>query len=124
MVAAEQNQIPFACDMSALTSAQRAEHSDIMRRLFGAVSTIHPVQDGYRFLLADDDAALDLTGRFIALERRCCPFFTFRVVVSADAASELVISGPAGVQPFIQAEFAAALPNDVRFPIDVQGGGE
>lgn len=121
MLGEVQNQMPFACDMSALTAAQRAEHGDTMRRLFGAVSAIHAVQDGYRFVLSGDDESIKLTGPFIALERRCCPFFTFRLDVAADAEPALVISGPTGVQPFIQAEFGAVLPDDVRFPADGQG---
>lgn len=121
MVGEVQNQIPFACDMSALSGAQRAEHGEIMRALFGEVRVIHALQDGYRFVLSGDDATLDLTGRFIALERRCCPFFTFRVDVPADAAPELAISGPTGVQPFIEAEFGAVLPHEARFPSNQAG---
>lgn len=121
MVAEVQNQVPFACDMSALTPAQRAEHGDVMRGLFGAVSAVHAVEDGYRFVLSADDVTLERTGRFIALERRCCPFFTFRLDVPADAEPALEISGPTGVQPFIRAEFGAVLPDDARFPVDGQG---
>jgi len=104
------NEVVFACDMSALEPGQRTEHHDVMRTLFGAVVSVQPVDDGYRFMLEDEDEVLALVGRFIALERRCCPFFDFGLHVAAGQAPGLVVRGPAGVEPFIQAEFGGFLP--------------
>lgn len=108
--------VPFACDMSALTTAQRAEHADVTRALFGAVTQIRSGEDRYGFVLNGDDAILALAGRFIALERRCCPFFTLTLTVAPGAPTELVIGGPPGVQPFIRAELGAHLRPATRFP--------
>lgn len=110
------SEVVFACDMGALEPGQRREHHDVMRALFGAVVSVRPAGDGYRFTLADSDEVVALVGRFIALERRCCPFFDFGLCAAPDEAPELVIRGPAGVEPFIQAEFGAVLPLGVGFP--------
>src|SRR5690606_23328237 len=110
------SEVVFACDMGALEPEQRTEHHEVMRALFGAVVSVRPAEDGYRFALADRDEVVALVGRFIALERRCCPFLDFGLYVAPDEAPELVIRGPADVEPFIQAEFGAVLPVGVGFP--------
>ena len=108
---------PFACDMTALTAAQRAGHSTVVGQLFGAVREIRHVPNGYRFVLELDHRTLERIAQFIVLERRCCPFFDFEVRVPAEADhAELAITGPDGVHPLIQAEFAAHLTETVQFP--------
>src|SRR5690606_32116456 len=100
----------FACDMTALTAAQRAGHSTVVGQLFGAVREIRHVPNGYHFVLELDHGTLDRIAQFIVLERRCCPFFDFTLRVPAEGGEvALAITGPDGVHPFIQAEFAAHL---------------
>lgn len=107
----------FACDMTALTAEQRAAHSAVIGQLFGAVREIRHVGAGYRFVLELDHRTLDRIAQFIALERRCCPFFDFTVGVPAEVDhAEFAITGPDGVHHFIQAEFSAHLPEAVQFP--------
>ena len=107
----------FACDMTALTAEQRAAHSTVVGQLFGAVRQIRHLGDGYRFVLGLDHGTLDRIAQFIALERRCCPFFDFTVTVPAEGDDvALAITGPDGVHSFIQSEFAASLTETVQFP--------
>lgn len=107
----------FACDMSALSPAQRAQHVRLARSVFGAVGSIESAPDAYRFILAADVGLLPVLAEFITLERLCCPFFDFTVEVpSGDGSLVLQVGGPAGVQPFVRAEFSALLPGRARFP--------
>ncbi len=106
----------FACDMSALSPAQRAQHARLARSVFGAVQSIEWAPDAYRFSLADV-RLLPVLAEFIMLERLCCPFFDVTVEVpSGDGPLVLQVGGPAGVQPFVRAEFSALLPARARFP--------
>lgn len=104
--------------MTALTAEQRVAHSTVVGQLFGAVREIRQLADGCRFVLELDHGTVERIAQFIVLERRCCPFFDFTVSVPAQANhAELTIAGPDGVHPFIQAEFAAHLPEAVQFPV-------
>jgi hypothetical protein len=105
----------FACDMTALSGAQRAAHGELMKNVFGAVQSVRALRAGYAFRI-DAEKLVDAAS-FILLERRCCPFFDFSLVLERRAdACELHISGATGIEPFIEAEFASALPAAVGFP--------
>ncbi len=115
---------PFACDMSALSPAQRAQHARLARTVFGAVQSIEPAPDAYRFVLGADAELLPTVAEFVGLERLCCPFFRFTLeVVPGDAPLVLQVGGPPGVQPFVRAEFASVLPDRVAFPDGRAGAG-
>ena len=103
--------------MSALTPEQRELHAVVMSALFGAVVAIHPVERGFGFVLPSDAPMLVRAAEFIALERLCCPFFDFALhLPSGSGVATLRISGPDGVEPFVEAEFGRALPAGLRFP--------
>jgi hypothetical protein len=105
----------FACDMSALSAEQRAEHARLLNNVFGKVQSVRAIPDGYALRMVAE--RLPDAAAFVALERRCCPFFDFALTLKGRADScELQITGPDGVRPFIEAEFERALPAAVRFP--------
>ena len=93
----------FSCDMRAMTSEQRAEHAQLARAVFAAVTEQRELPNGYAFRLAADrwlDAA-----RWADLERRCCPFFAFELTAAADrGAMWLRVTGKKGVKEFMKAE--------------------
>ena len=94
----------FACNMNALTRAEREEHGRLAHELFAAVRARKELPDGYAFRLPHD--ALVQAARWIALERRCCPFFGFSLQLeSHDGPLWLSVTGGAGIKPFIRAEF-------------------
>lgn len=62
---------------------------------------IEETTDGWRLLFraANDLALLPSVANWIALERRCCPFPHFRVVLTPTALW-LELGGPVGVKSF------------------------
>ena len=93
----------LACDMRAMTKAQRAEHARLTRELFAAVQERKELPNGYAFQLAP--------GRWLEaahwadLERRCCPFFAFELSAAADGgALWLRVTGETGVKAFMKEE--------------------
>jgi hypothetical protein len=94
----------FACNMSALTSDERAHHRDLSQTLFAAVKEKRDLPDGYGFLLPP--AELMTLAEWVSFERRCCPFLTFEIEQSRDQGPLwLRITGSDGAKPFIAAEF-------------------
>lgn len=93
----------FACNMKALTSAERTRHQELTRALFAAVTEKSELPDGYGFKLTAKD--LTKVAEWVSLEARCCPFFTFALEQSRDGGPLwLKITGAEGVKAFIRAE--------------------
>jgi hypothetical protein len=92
---------PLACNLGALTPAERKEHDALGQRMRSAVVRQEATTDGYAFHLDSARISIDELSRWIALEKRCCPFFTF--AVNADPLVLRLGGGP-GVREFIAAE--------------------
>lgn len=94
---------PLACDMKALTPAQRTAHSKQSKLLFSAIREQKELPDGFVFRFDPAAAPFTDVARWIELERRCCPFLRFALEVEGDA-SWLRLTGPEGVREFLREE--------------------
>jgi hypothetical protein len=96
--------MPLACVPGAIPAAERAAHFALIRELFGGAAqerVAHP--DGYAFRFAPE--ALESLARFVANERRCCPFLEFTLTVTAaDGPLWLRLAGPPGTREFLDVE--------------------
>ncbi len=96
----------LACDMGAFDAEQRERYQQVTERLMDVVEEIDELSQGYRFRFPADESIVLNLAEFIALERRCCPFFTFNLVVEPDSGPTwLHLTGPEGVKAFILSEF-------------------
>ena len=59
------------------------------------------LDDGYRFELERRDGLIEMIGRFIENERKCCPFFDFDLRVPATGSLALTITGPEGAKAIL-----------------------
>ena len=93
--------IPLACVAGAIPAAERPAHFALIQRLFGETAIEqHPLPSGYAFRFPAD--AFVSLSRFVANERKCCPFLAFTIEVSPGEGSiELRLTGPAGTQEFL-----------------------
>ena len=99
--------LPFACELGAIPAEQRPLHLRAAQQLFQSVRLIRELMDGYAFQLNDEPDVLMQATQFISLERQCCPFFTFALMVEADGAGLwLHLTGRDGVKEFVRAEIA------------------
>ena len=98
---------PLACVPGAIPAAERAAHFQRLTRLFTtAAREKRQAPDGYSYRF-DADAFDDLA-RWIANERRCCPFLTFALELTPDDGPIWVrLTGPEGTQAFLDAELHA-----------------
>jgi hypothetical protein len=97
---------PFFCNLSAMDADQRKHHRELTERLRQSVKEVRELADGYGFRFPAETADITLVAEWVALERLCCPFFTFQLEVgSDDKPLWLRITGREGVKPFMQSEF-------------------
>ena len=61
------------------------------------------------FELSFDATRLDLAalGEWIALERRCCPFLSFRLDIEPAGKTTLALTGGPGVKEFLRSEMSS-----------------
>jgi len=96
--------LPLACVPGAIPAHERPGHFLLLRQLFTHAvreKRAHAHGIAYRF---DADAFDDLV-RWMSNERRCCPFLTFHLELSANEGPIwLRLSGPTGTDSFLDAE--------------------
>jgi hypothetical protein len=101
-------QVPLACVPAAIPADERTAHFALAQRLFtGSVQERGDLLDGLAFRFAADD--FEQVARFVANERRCCPFLRFEIAVEPDGGPDggpvwLRMTGPAGTRDFLRAE--------------------
>jgi hypothetical protein len=95
----------FACNLRGLTQVERLRHTELSRKLLGAVSEKKELDDGYAFKLPAD--ALLEGAQWVKYEHKCCPFFTLTLEQGRDDGGPLwlKITGREGVKAFIRHEF-------------------
>jgi hypothetical protein len=95
---------PIACNLSALTPAERVAHAALTMRLKGAVRKREETATGYAFHLDAHRISEGDLKEWARLESRCCPFFTFDI--AAENGLVVTLEGRPGVKQFIAAELA------------------
>ncbi len=95
---------PLACTPGAIPEAERAPHLALLTRLFrDALLERREVPGGYAFRFGAGEFAGVV--RFVANERRCCPFLTFVLEIApSDGPLWLHLTGPSGTRAFLDAE--------------------
>jgi hypothetical protein len=109
LIVGESAEIPIACDLNALTPAERARRRTLVGALTHAIVGRAELDHGFE--LRVDSARLDLPAlaEWIALERRCCRFLHFTIELAAgDGPVTLAVSGSDGVKDFLRAEMGLA----------------
>ncbi len=94
--------IPIACDLGAFEPVRDAEHRRLLARVSSAVLGREPLADGYALRYSQDPEMLQDVARWVALERDCCPFFTFTIVMEPPGGSLwLRLTGPDGTRDIV-----------------------
>src|SRR5258708_1710450 len=102
----QSSQAPFACNLKAFTPEQRQRWRALIEQTIGAVMSVRELPDGYALHLDTRKVSLVQAAEWIALERRCCPFFDFQLDVHGeDGTVWLALKGREGVKQFIQQDF-------------------
>ena len=97
--------MPLACNLKAISAAERPRYNDLIKRLRIAVQDPTELPDGYTYKLDTKKITLPEVAEWIAMERLCCPFLTFQLDVKGNGDSELTMRGPEGAKAILREEF-------------------
>jgi hypothetical protein len=99
---------PLACDLSAISASDRARYNELRRAVAASVIGKRELGDGLAVQIDTARIALPQLAEWISFERKCCPFFEFRIDLAPDSGPVwLSLTGRAGVKEFIAQAFAA-----------------
>ncbi len=111
--ASESPSPPIACNLDALSAAERSRRSELALLLRGRANAIAEGESGFRIELPNDPELLRNALELVLLERRCCPFLSLELSFAAgDGPAALQIGGPPGVKEFLAETgvFGCAIP--------------
>ncbi len=105
------HEVPIACDLSVFTPAERRAHSALFEEVvLGQARSIEELEDGYvyHYTYPADSELLLVLSRWVANERRCCPFLWFGLEVEPEGGELLLrLRGREGVKALLAAELDA-----------------
>ena len=93
---------PIACNLGAFTPEQRSRRQALAQELQSLIREVRPLDNGYEGRFDPDNLTLLKLAEFVGVERRCCPFITFEVVVNDGAGPILLrLTGRPGTKEFL-----------------------
>jgi hypothetical protein len=93
---------PIACNLAALTTSERAEHAELLRRVASA-HELTEIEDGFRLGYRIDPDLASAIARWMVYERRCCPFLAFELTLEDDAKFSLRLRCPPDAKDLVRA---------------------
>jgi len=96
---------PFACNMNALSAAQRARHQELGKQLRPTLTAVRELRDGFEFEFPFALPTYEALSQLTPLEHACCRFFDIAIVLRQDDKLVWVLTGREGVKQFIRQEF-------------------
>jgi len=95
---------PIACNLTAIPDVARPRYFAVRAQVLAAVESVAEINDGFALTVSADLVAL---AEWIAFERVCCPFLSFRLAIDGDGPVRLELGGAEGVTDFLRAEFGS-----------------
>jgi len=96
---------PIVCQLGVFSADERRRYQGVRAKIDAAVTSFMEIDQGYEFQLPGEDTMLALVAQWIALERRCCPFFEFTVAIGAsDSSIRVSLTGSPEVKLFLESE--------------------
>jgi hypothetical protein len=97
--------LPIACTLTEAELRQRRQ--TIMDTFRTRHVTVTELADGYAYTFAATSEALLQIAQLVDLERQCCPFLTFKIVLEAAAGPmRLEVTGPKEAKKVIAEYFS------------------
>ena len=96
------NPVPIACNLNVFDPQERKDYQTLLAELGPAIREMRELDSGYACRLPPDAQSIRTAAEFITLERRCCPFLTFSLVVEGEAEVWLHLTGARGVKALLQ----------------------
>ena len=101
------SELPLACDLGAISASDRPRYNELRRAVAASVIGKRELADGLAIQIDIGRIALPQIAEWISFERKCCPFFEFRIDLAPESGPVwLSLTGRAGVKEFITEAFA------------------
>ena len=98
---------PLACDLGAISASDRPRYNELRRAVVASVVGKRELPDGLAIQIDTARIALPQLAEWISFERKCCPFFEFRIDLAAESGPVwLSLTGRAGVKEFLWQAFS------------------
>lgn len=92
---------PVACQLNNAEFAERRNY--LLENFASAVQQIKPISRGYAFTFEGDDETLNAVMKLICMERKCCRFLRFQLLISHEQHPvSLRVTGPRGTKKFLK----------------------
>jgi hypothetical protein len=93
--------------LDALTPSDRERHAALTEELKSGARWIQELPCGYAFRFPDDRSLTRRVIEWVALERRCCPFLEFEILLGEEGEPVILrLTGREGVKEFLAAELS------------------
>jgi hypothetical protein len=104
-------EIPPVCRLDALAPADRARHAALTAELRSAARWIQELPRGWALRFPEDPALSRRLVEWVALERRCCPFLEFEILLGEKGDPVILrLTGGEGVKEILARELALSAP--------------
>jgi hypothetical protein len=98
---------PLACDLGAIAASDRPRYNELRAMVGAAAAGKRELPDGVAIQISTDRMTLAQLAEWISFERKCCPFFEFKIDVAPESGPVwLSLTGRAGVKEFLSQAFA------------------
>ena len=93
---------PLACDLDAISAGDRPRYNELRKMLATSAVGKRELADGIAVQISTERMTLAQLAEWISLERKCCPFFEFKIEVApASGPVWLSLTGRPGVKEFL-----------------------
>ena len=97
---------PLACDLDAISASDRPRYNELRKMLAASAVGKRDLPDGIAVKIATDRMPLAQLAEWISFERKCCPFFEFKIDVAPKSGPVwLSLTGRPGVKEFLAQAF-------------------
>lgn len=104
--AQDHEQPVIACNLKAISSAERPRYNDLVKQLRSAVQKRGELATGFMYTVDGRRIGLKDVAEWITMERLCCPFLAFQLSVGSSLDDyTLALTGPEGVKALLTEEF-------------------
>ncbi|ACV63337.1 hypothetical protein Dtox_2535 [Desulfofarcimen acetoxidans DSM 771] len=92
----------IACCKFTFSEEEKNHYTQLRNKIFNDLIRTEELADGYSFIfsVSERDFLHDLAD-WIPLEKKCCPFLQFSVLINQDEYVRLQLTGPSEVKNFL-----------------------
>jgi hypothetical protein len=101
-----QSETIIACTPDVIPAERRERWMEVGMQVYGAVEEVHELPDGYACRLPSDAATLLKAAEYVSLDRLCCAFARWSLVIEPNGGPLwLHITGAEGVKELTRSTF-------------------